>query len=380
MSVEISIIVPIYNVEKYLTTCIKSVLAQSFKNFELILINDKSPDHSQGIISAYGSKDSRIVSIVNAHNMGQGMSRNVGVDKAKGKYIYFLDSDDFLHPTALQVLYDKISEYKANGHNLDMVIGGAIKVEDTQYDSNAIERIASKNPTDKTSQYKKEEFLDNTNTIIDRCKTYPEQQGILPSVWNRLYRISFLKESKVIFPQDCIGVEDLEYTPKLLSHAKKILLVKESLYYYRQRDNSLSSDKNIDLAHLTQTVKNLMLVINNLRDYFLKQGVFEQYQSLLEHMFATNVFNTVYNNNIPQDIRRPLFALFLGILTTESTHSHSIFDAHKFFMYNSHMPANVDNNSIARWLFFSTQSFPKKCYYILRWTIRYLLKILHIKR
>ena len=100
----ISVIVPVYKVEPYLHQCLDSVLAQSFTDFELILIDDGSPDNCGAICDEYAARDSRIY-VIHQENAGQGKARNVGMDRASGKYLIFLDSDDYWLPTTLEALY-----------------------------------------------------------------------------------------------------------------------------------------------------------------------------------------------------------------------------------------------------------------------------------
>ena len=111
----ISIIVPVYNVEKYLDNCLKSILNQSFKDFEVILVNDGSKDKSGEICNIYSQKDSRI-KVFNMENSGAGKARNKGLDLAQGKYIFFVDADDWLENNALEEHFKYITKY-------DMVIG-----------------------------------------------------------------------------------------------------------------------------------------------------------------------------------------------------------------------------------------------------------------
>ena len=99
---KISIIIPIYKVEKYLQSCLDSVLAQTFKDWEAICVNDGSPDNSGKILTEYAKKDPRI-KIITQNNQGPSVARNNGLKQANGKYIFFLDSDDFIHPQLLEI-------------------------------------------------------------------------------------------------------------------------------------------------------------------------------------------------------------------------------------------------------------------------------------
>lgn len=110
----ISVLIPIYNVEKYLQRCLDSVLAQRFQNFEIVCVNDASPDNSIKILRRYASTDDRIVIIDKPRNEGLMMARHTGYNNARGDYFFFLDSDDFIPDNALQSLYDKAMETSAD--------------------------------------------------------------------------------------------------------------------------------------------------------------------------------------------------------------------------------------------------------------------------
>ena len=119
--VSITVIVPIYNVEKYLKRCIESILNQTFKDFELLLLNDGSTDSSGKICDIYASKDNRIV-VRHKKNQGVSTTRNLGIDIAKGEYITFIDSDDWIEKDYLEKMYSKIKEM-----NVPLLITGYIE-------------------------------------------------------------------------------------------------------------------------------------------------------------------------------------------------------------------------------------------------------------
>ena len=125
----LSIIVPVYNVEIYLERCIKSILNQSFKEFELILINDGSTDKSRDICDKYSKLDTRII-VVHQKNLGVSAARNTGLDIARGKYIGFVDADDFIHYSMYKIMIDVIKNTSS-----DMVVCDYIKVDETYKES-----------------------------------------------------------------------------------------------------------------------------------------------------------------------------------------------------------------------------------------------------
>ena len=115
---KVSIIVPVYKVEKYLRRCLDSILSQTFDDFEVICVNDGSPDNSIDILNEYASRDNRFC-VVEQENQGLSMARNNGKKLARGEYIYFLDSDDYIHPQLLEVSYYLAQKYDADLVNFE---------------------------------------------------------------------------------------------------------------------------------------------------------------------------------------------------------------------------------------------------------------------
>ena len=115
---EISIIVPVYKVEKYLDTCVRSILAQTFTDFELILVDDGSPDQCGALCDAYAVEDSRIV-VIHKENGGLSSARNAGIEAARGTYIGFVDSDDYIAPDMYSFLYENMKKARAEIENVE---------------------------------------------------------------------------------------------------------------------------------------------------------------------------------------------------------------------------------------------------------------------
>lgn len=203
---DISIIVPIYNAEKYISKCIDSILNQTKKELEIILINDGSTDNTEKIIKSY--KDKRIVYFKNA-NHGIGYTRNYGISKSTGKYIMFLDSDDYLEKNACEKLFNKIEK-----DNLDIVICDFYK----DYE-NRIEEIH-------TGSFKDSSLKDNPDIITEY---------LCP--WAKLYSSKLLKNNKIKFVED-LKYEDAPFVIEALCTANKIGKIDECLNYYVIHNNS----------------------------------------------------------------------------------------------------------------------------------------------
>lgn len=206
---DISIIVPIYNAEKYLNKCIDTLLCQTKSEIEFILINDGSTDKTDEIIRKY--KDKRIKYYKNK-NQGIGKTRNFGISKSTGKYIMFIDSDDYLEENTCQLLYDK-----AIKENADLVICNFYKV---YYPTNRIEEV---------------KLLDFKNTTLKENPKLINEVNLSP--WNKLYKRELITKNKIKFVED-LKYEDAPFVIKAISKAKKITKVNECLNYYVIHGNS----------------------------------------------------------------------------------------------------------------------------------------------
>lgn len=217
---EISIIVPIYNVEKYLKRCIDSILSQTFPDFELILVDDGSPDKCPIICDEYARKDSRI-RVIHKENGGVSEARNAGLEVAVGNYFGFVDSDDFIHPQMYELLYTASIMYNA----------GITQCEFFCFDENA-EIYPFQEETMKSVRImESEEYLDNF---------YPENcYAVTSTVCNKLYKSRIFQDLR--FPFGQYYEDSFVFLRTLDSCAKeyeKVILLPNQLYWYMQREGS----------------------------------------------------------------------------------------------------------------------------------------------
>lgn len=207
----VSIIMPIYNVEKYLDKCIQSVLSQTYKNMEIILVDDGSSDNSPKICDKYASMDER-VKVIHKQNGGMSDARNAGLEIALGKYIEFVDSDDYMAENMVETLYKNICEYNADislcSH---YIVREETMVTDASYEKNVY-----------TNSQVIEEFLLDT-----KIRSY---------VWNKMFKASLFE--KIKFQKGRV-FEDLLVIPMLFAEASKIIFDDTPLYYYVQREGSV---------------------------------------------------------------------------------------------------------------------------------------------
>ena len=233
----ISIIVPVYNVAPYLPNCLDSIINQTYKNLEIILVASTSPDNSVEICDEYAEKNKRI-SVIHCPANGLSDGRNRGIDAAHGEYLSFIDSDDFIAPEFIQALYDIIVEYEC-----DIAQGGFLRVPETQ---NTIPDSVKSDSEYSISTYTNKEMLMKMNSY----GTY------IVMTWNKLYHRSLFSEIR--FPVGKL-YEDVATSYKLFYSAKKIGSFLKPMYFYRQVPTSIMgqpySSKRLDaLEHARDAV------------------------------------------------------------------------------------------------------------------------------
>ena len=249
-SPQISVIVPIYNVDKYLNRCIDSIINQIFTDFEIILVNDGSFDNSPQICDEYARKDSRI-KVIHKKNGGLSDARNTGIGIARGRYLAFVDSDDYLDPSYLAVLF-----YAAERNGCDI-----------SYCNYAIYK--QERGTHKTINVRKP--LPGMTTGRKICKLTIKDFRSRSYVWNKLYkRELFLNGDNIRFP--IMYFEDLATTPRLMYFADKAVVVDKCLYYYTKRKGSIVS--HLDIKKMSDYV----LALGVLSNFFEKHGCYKQFR------------------------------------------------------------------------------------------------------
>ena len=207
--IKLSIIVPVYNVEQYIEKCIESLINQTLKEIEIIFVNDGTPDNSVNIIKKYQKKDNRI-KLINKENGGQASARNLGLVHAKGEYIAFLDSDDYVNEEMYEKMYNK-----AKKNSLDIVI--------CNYFLTYKDRI--------------EEVKNNITSKKEKIILPNEYILLTPSPWNKIIKKSYLEQLNFKFPEGII-YEDYASIPTLVLNKPKVLYINECLHYYVQSETS----------------------------------------------------------------------------------------------------------------------------------------------
>lgn len=210
----ISIIVPVYNTEKYIERCIDSIINQTYSNIEIILIDDGTLDKSGEICDLYVNKDKRI-RVIHKKNGGLADARNEGIENAKGKYLAFIDSDDYIKNTMIEVLYKNLVK-----NNADISICDFVQVDE--------------NNQMKYNNYSRKEFNMADNSKFENLRN--EYYLVTTVQWNKLFRAEIFKNIR--YPKGKVN-EDEFVVANELYNAKKISYILEPLYYYFQRTDSI---------------------------------------------------------------------------------------------------------------------------------------------
>lgn len=244
---KISIIVPVYNVEKYLSQCLDSVVNQTLKDIEIICVNDGSTDKSRKILSEYAQKDSRII-IVDQENQGLSAARNTGMRVAKGEYIGFVDSDDWVDETMYEKLYQKALQFDS-----EMVLTGVHKFDDEE------KKVVDDDPYF-TLGYFNSSF---DNVCFNHFQTKEFLFEFCVMAWNKIYKRSFLEEHSAKFPHGLI-FEDGPFFHHIFYKMERISLVRENLYFYRvNRQNSIIKKGGKNYTDIFEIIE---LIFNEIKD------------------------------------------------------------------------------------------------------------------
>lgn len=298
----ITIAVPIYNSERYLKFCIESIINQSYEKLDILLINDGSTDNSLQICKEYAEKDKRI-RIITQENKGTGYSRNVAIHYSKGKYITFVDSDDFIDCEYVKKLYLMCKEY-----NTDISIVNFYDTKDYSFRNNG--------------EFNKKSLLSN----IDVLKKLLEGNNclyVLPCC--KLYKKILFTDNHIVYPENIIA-EDEAVTYKLIYYAKNIVISSERLYYYVFNKEG-KSKRRFDIFNLYNlkaykerylffknhnedllTVKSLIAYSRILIDYYCSSKKYlkgrKDYTKIISQLFAeTKSYSKLVIKNYSCDLR-----------------------------------------------------------------------------
>ena len=250
---KLSIIVPVYNVEKYIDKCLKSLVNQTLQDIEIIVVNDGTQDKSEEKIEKYVKENPTKIKYYEKENGGLSSARNYGLEYATGEYIAFLDSDDYVETNMYEEMYNL-----AKKENADMVECDFIW--EWEY---------GKKVFDKRREYKtKEEMMKKPRVVA----------------WNKIYKRKIINKYKIRFPEGLI-YEDMDFFYKLLPHLNKILYINKYFVHYIQREDSITNKQ-------TKKIGDIFKILDNILDYYKEQNIYSKYEKQLKYMSRRVLFGS----------------------------------------------------------------------------------------
>ncbi len=275
---EISIIVPVYNVEQYLSQCVSSIITQSYKDFELILVDDGSPDNCPAMCDDFAEKDIRI-KVIHQKNGGLSNARNSGFKAACGKYIWFIDSDDYILENALKT----ISEYFHT--ESDIISFGFVN------DVNG--EIKGRNVMPFAGIADNKQICALANTA---CSSH-----LFTFVWRDIYNREFLINNNIYFVDGLSYAEDSAFNSKAFFLANRICYIEDCLYAYRERNSGIS--KNVSKSFDSKLIDNFVLYDSIRDENYEKYCVYKDIRyhidaskHILTNIFYSSILNRIYNS------------------------------------------------------------------------------------
>ena len=318
--VKLSIIIPVYNVENYISQCLESIFSQSFKDFEIICVNDGSSDNSLGVLQNFKAKDDRII-IIDKKNEGSGIARNAGLAIAKGDYVYFVDGDDWIADNALEKMVSKADEL-----NTDILIFGGLSCYETKsYNCPRLlrereellnEHSEFSNSGEGCLSYKKKYGGYSADKLpkkylnkVFSSKDIKKDIFKFPSTaWTKLYRHDFLIKNNIKFQDIKAGQDQLPFFHSMIK-AERIALLPQNLYCYRKNRKgavtAAKKKKNFSPVYVFYGIEEMLKSENLLDEYKnifvnkylskatswlgkfqddLKSEYYSEYMKLLEHV------------------------------------------------------------------------------------------------
>lgn len=269
----VSVILPIYNVEKYLPKSIESVINQTYKFLEIILVDDGSTDRCPEICDTYAEKDDRI-KVIHKENGGLSSARNKGIEYAHGEYIYFLDSDDYIDNDLIEYCVKTIVK-----HNCDIVVFNHV-IEDESENEIGI------------SNFKKQEII--TESSIERIKYISDillRYTVGWNAWNRFYKSDIILNNKLFYPDNNIFfAEDQAFALRVSLFQRKLVVVEKRMYHYLQRTTSImGSSKKPPLTKFVKLCLNFNDYVNSLDETTISN--FNKYKNSIFSRFIINELN-----------------------------------------------------------------------------------------
>ena len=277
---KVSVIVPVYNTENYLETCLNSIFSQTLDDIEILIVDDGSSDNSKNIIKKFEQSYPNIIKYFKKKNGGLSDTRNYAIPYSTGEYISFIDSDDYIDKYMLEKMYTL-----AKQKDLDLVECNFIWEYPNKYKIDIGKKYASK------SSY----FIDGR---VMAC--------------NKLFKASIIKDNNIMFPIS-LRYEDIEFFYKLVPYIKKYDLIEIPFYHYVQRNNSIINDQNEKTA-------DIFIILKNIIDFYKSHKLFEEYKEELEYLYIRFLLGSSFlrivkikNKNIRKKLlSKTIYELYLN--------------------------------------------------------------------
>ena len=304
----VTVVIPVYNVEQYLDRCVKSVVNQTYKNLEIILVDDGANDSCPQLCDNWAEKDSRI-KVIHKKNAGLGMARNSGLEKATGEYVFFFDSDDYVDLEIVEKCVANATEY-----NSDVVMFGRYDVYE--------------NGECKKSELNIKKHLFKGSEICEELLPglFNYEMGIGVSAWSKMFRLSCFKDNDVCFMSEReIISEDAYFAVEFFSKLNVVTVLDENFYYYFKRGNSLSHTYKADRQKLNDIfIKKVHTLAENLE---IKNVI--PYLNVRYQMYTIATLKQVMASTLPEKEKNREINKILHSEVLKSTLDNSTIQLHK---------------------------------------------------
>ena len=340
---KISIIVPVYRVKKYLGPCVESVLVQDYKDYELILVNDRCPDGCGAMCDAYAAKcPDKIKAVHNKQHLGAGGARNAGMRVATGEYILFLDSDDWIDPDMLSLLAKTV-----NLHQLPDMILFDFRIETKHGGWKVTENLPKNKPI-----------------CLDSCKRLLFC-GV--TAWARMVKREIYEKNNLSFTPH-VYYEDLYLVPKLLLASEDIVYINQYFYHYRRRPGSIMSSLDIN------KMKDRLNAVIDIVTYYKTYGAYDKYYDelcflMIDHLLRSavldimnaatrhkllGIFREYAESNFPGYQKNKYLHLLSGryrnqIMKIHNNQLQSLELSHKIFQFSKRVLSRIAPRLITKW-------------------------------
>ena len=259
-----SVIMPVYNVENEIKQCLDSIKNQTFKDFEVLCVDDCGKDNSIKIVEEYAAEDDRFKVLKHEYNQGVSAARNTALKEAQGEYLVFVDSDDWVELNAFEVLDNAITLSKK-----DFILFGY-------------------NSCDELGNIEKHDYNYSEPLVIDQTNL----QDAGGCVWNKCFKTSRIKELGIEFPVGLV-IEDMEFCVKAFTQIKYGYIAKEAIYNYRkQRSGSITTD---DI--MNERIEDTFQILERIFAFLIENGLFKEYKQYMLSIFAKFMFSVIGTPN-----------------------------------------------------------------------------------